>query len=317
MAMKNMTRMERFDAAVRGEALDRLPASAWLHFASEHLQPKKVAELHVEYARAFGWDYVKVMNDYRYPLPGLSEVQRESDLQRFSPVGMTEQAFFYQLTCLKELRAAFGPDMPLLETLFNPLQTLVRASGAGAAELVLAHPEAGHNALEAITETLIEYIAACRAVGVTGLFYSINGALDPAHGGLTDGQFAEFVAPYDRRILAAAVGLTRVAHVHGFDLHFDRVLDYPVEVFSWSHLNSAPSLAEARAMTQAAFMGGVNEVAIARQSVSEVAADIRASAKEAGTHKLLIGPGCTVPPDTPARLLRTIGDTVRQIKVNA
>ncbi len=313
--MKSMTRLERFEAAVRGEEVDRLPASVWLHFASEHLPGRKVAELHVEFAKAYGWDYLKVMNDYRYPLPGLNEVQRESDLQRFSPVGMTEQAFHEQLVCLRELRAAVGPDMPLIETLFNPLQTLVRATGVNVAQLVFAHPQAGHNALDAITETLIEYIRQLQMLGVNGIFYSINGAVEPAKGGLTDDQFAEFVAPYDLRILHAAEGMTRVAHVHGFHLRFDRVAHYPVEAFSWSHLNSAPALGEARKLTQAALMGGVNEVRIAHQAPSEVMSDIRKSVQDAGARKLLIGPGCTVPPDTPAKLLRVVGDAVRQIKV--
>jgi uroporphyrinogen decarboxylase len=313
--MKNMTRLERFNAAVRGEQVDRLPASVWLHLASEHLPGKKVAELHTEYAKAYGWDYLKVMNDYRYPLPGLTEVQRESDLQRFSPVGMTEQAFHEQLTCLKALREMVGPDMPLIETLFNPLQTLVRTTGVNVMQLVFAHPEAGHNALDAITETLIEYIRRLQALGVNGIFYSINGAVEPEKGGLTDAQFAEFVAPYDERILKAAEGMIRVAHIHGFHLRFDRVVNLPVEVFSWSHLNSAPALADARKMTSAAFMGGINETHIAHQAVSEVAHDIRKSVAEAGARKFIIGPGCTVPPDTPAKLLRSIGDVARQIKI--
>jgi uroporphyrinogen-III decarboxylase len=61
-------------------------------------------------------------------------------------------------------------------------------------------------------------------------------------------------------------------------------------------------------------MGGINEAHIAHQAASEVASDIRKSVAEAGARKLLIGPGCTVPPDTPAKLLRSISDVVRQLK---
>jgi uroporphyrinogen decarboxylase len=310
-----MTRLERFNAATRGDDVDRLPVSVWLHFASEHLPGQEVARLHLEYFNAYGWDYLKVMNDYRYPLPGISEITAESDLMRFAPCGMSEPSFAQQLTCLRELRSTLGSDTPIIETLFNPLQTLVRASGANAAAVVFAHPEAGHTALDAVTQTLIDYIGACREIGVNGIFYSINGAVDPAHGGLTDEQFAEFVAPYDLRILAAAQGVTRIAHVHGFHLRFDRAMNYPVEVFSWSHLNSAPSLAEARLLTQAALVGGIDEVAIPKQSVSDIASDITCSVEEAGVRKFLVGPGCTVPPDTPKRLLMAAGEATRRIKV--
>ena len=104
-------------------------------------------------------------------------------------------------------------------------------------------------------------------------------------------------------------------HVHGFNLEFGRTVNYPVEAFSWSHHQTVPSLAEARGLTQAALMGGINEGAIAKQSVAEISADIASAAHEAGTRKLLIGPGCTVPPDTPYRLQEAARHAAHQIKV--
>jgi uroporphyrinogen decarboxylase len=309
-----MTKLERFMAAIRGEDVDRLPASVWLHFASEHLSGAEAAQLHLSFMREYDWDYLKVMNDYRYPLPGVPAVGSEAHLRRFEPLSMSEPAFAQQLACLRALRAAMGPDTPMIETLFNPLQTLVRGSGAGAQRLVFEHPDAGRHALEAITRTLIAYLDAIRDIGVTGVFYSINGAVQPGKGGLTDSQFAAFVAPYDLRILEAARGMVRVAHVHGFDLLFERVLGYPVEAFSWSHFNSAPSLSDARRLTSAALIGGINEAAVARQSTLDIAEDIRASTAQAGSRKLLIGPGCTVPPDMPRRLMKAASQTVRQLK---
>jgi len=308
-----MTKLERFMAAIRGEDVDRLPVSVWLHFASEHLPGDETAQLHLSFMREYDWDYLKLMNDYRYQLPGVPAVTSEAHLRRFEPLPMSEPTFAQQLTCLKTLRAALGPGTPMIETLFNPLQTLVRGSGANAQRLVFEHPDAGRQALESITRTLIAYLDAIREIGVTGIFYSINGAVQPGKGGLTDQQFAAFVAPYDLRILEAAQGMVRVAHVHGFDLLFERVLGYPVEAFSWSHFNSAPSLAEARRLTQAALMGGINEAAVARQSTFDIANDIRMSVAEAGSRKLLIGPGCTVPPDMPRRLMKAAAQTVRQL----
>ncbi len=307
-----MSKRARFMGAIQGEPVDRLPVSVWLHFASEHLPGEKVARLHLDFLDAYDWDYLKVMNDYRYPLPGVAAVTTADDLRRFRPWSMEEPEFAQQLVCLRALRAALGPDVPMIETLFNPLQTLARGSGAGAAAAVLDNPAAGRQALETITKTLVAYIGACREIGVDGIFYSINGAVDPARGGLSDAAWAEFVEPYDLRVLEAAAGMVRVGHVHGFNLRFDRVAGYPVEAFSWSHHNTAPSLAEARGLTSAALIGGINETAVARQSVAEIAADIRAAVAEAGPRKLLIGPGCTVPPDMPGRLMRAAAQAARE-----
>lgn len=313
--MTTLTKLERFSAAVRGDAVDHPPVGAWVHFASEHLPAADVARLHVAFHRAYDFDFVKVMNDYRFPLPGGARaVATRDDLLRIRPLGTDAPHFAEQLACLGEIRAAVGPSVPMLETLFDPLQTLVRASGASAREVVFAHPDAGHAALDAITQSLVGYIGALKDLRVDGLFYSINGAVRPDKGGLTDAQFAEFVAPYDARVLAAAEGLTRVAHVHGFDLMFERCAAYPVEVFSWSHLRSAPSLAEARSLTGAALMGGMDETAVARQSVVELEADIQRSAAEAGGRRFIVAPGCTFPPDTPSRMFHAAVAAARALR---
>ncbi len=313
--MKTMTKLERFNAAVRGDDVDRLPVCMWVHFASEHYSGEETARLHVNFFKTYDWDFMKTMNDYRLPLPGAPNVTTREHLLAFKPLPMDHPTYANQLACLRRIRAEIGPDVAILDTLFDPLQTLVRGTGRHARDLVLSNPEAGHVALEAITQTLIAYIGELRKLGVNGLFYSINGAVEPAKGGLTDAQYAEFVAPYDQRILQAAEGMTRIAHVHGFHLRFERCLSYPVEVFSWSHLATPPSLAEARKLTTAALLGGMDETKIAYQSVDDVRADITRSVEEAGPRKLLIGPGCTVPPDTPYRLLKAAGDTVRTLRV--
>ncbi len=311
--MDGMTKMERFMAAIRGENVDHLPASMWLHFATEHLSSEETARAHLRYFATYNWDYLKSMNDYRYPLPKGESVNSADELLAFKPLAMTVPAFAKQLNCLNILHSELGPNVPIVETLFNPLQTLVRAAGASAAQVVFANPQAGHAALEAITQTLIDYVAGCREAGITGLFYSINGAGSPEFGGLNAAQFDEFVKPYDLRILRSAAGMVRIAHVHGYHLEFGRTLDYPVEAYSWSHRHTAPSLAEARELTGAALIGGIDEVAISHQSVEDISADIEAAAREAGPRKLLIGPGCTVPPDTPYRLQVAASRAARRI----
>jgi uroporphyrinogen decarboxylase len=313
--MTSMTKMQRFMAAINGEPLDHLPVSMWLHFATEHLSGEDTARAHLRYMAAYDWDYLKVMNDYRYPLPSGQNVTSEADLLAFKPLPMSEPEFAKQLECLRILRAELGPDVPIVETLFNPLQTLVRGAGGSATLIAFDHPQAGHAMLDAITQTLCDYVTACKAIGVNGLFYSINGASRADAGGLTAAQFDEFVKPYDLRILQAGAGMVRIAHVHGFNLEFGRTVNYPVEAFSWSHHQTAPSLAEARGLTRAALIGGINEGAIAKQSVAEISADIAAAASEAGTRKLLIGPGCTVPPDTPYRLQVAARHAAHQIGV--
>lgn len=308
-----MTKRERFQAALKGDVVDRPPISVWLHFASEHLDGAESARRHLDFQRAYDWDYVKAMNDYRLPLPDAHATLGRADLARFQPLAPSAPFLAEQLVCLKAIRRRLGADTPILETIFNPLQTLVRASGRGALAVALANPAEAKIALEAVTETLIGYVYALRDIGVDGLFYSINGAVDPAHGGLTDEQYSLLVAPYDQRILAAAEGMARMVHIHGFHLRFDRCADLPCEAFSWSHFNSGPSLTQARALTRAALVGGLNEQLIDRQSEAEAIEDVRRSLAEAGPGPLILGPGCAIPSDTPHHVLKAVADAARAL----
>ena len=308
-----MSAMERFQAAVSGQEVDRLPVSVWLHLASEHLPGEEVASLHLRYWREYGWDFLKVMNDYRYPLPeGLASVEGPADLLRFEPVGLDAEPFARQLECLRVLRRELGKAVPLVETLFDPFQTLVRAAGEPARQVALEHPEAALHALEAITQSLCRYVEACRELGVTGLFFSINGARGAQEGGVPEPAFRRLMEPFDRRVLQAAEGLVRIGHVHGHRLAFERVRDYPVEAWNWSHHHTPPAPAEVRATSPAAIIGGIDELRIAHQTPEQVARDIEAIVGQVGRRGLLIGPGCTVPPDTPRRLLHAAARAARQ-----
>lgn len=306
-----MTKKERFLAAIRGDEVDRLPVSVWLHFASEHWPGEEVARLHLAYLKEYDWDYLKTMNDYRYPLPGIEAVETEADLRRFEPLSMDEPAFAQQLACLRKLRAELGDQVPIVETVFNPLQTLIRGAGSSLWPVMKAYPDAARQALEACTQTLVAYVNACREAGVTAIFFSVNGASHPGgEGGTSLEEFNTFIAPYDKRVLEAAEGLVRIGHIHGFNLDFQRVLSYPVEAFNWSHHHTAPSLAEARRLTDAALIGGINELRVFSQTPGEVKADIQAAVREAGSRRFLVGSGCTVPPDTPRRILHAARQAV-------
>jgi uroporphyrinogen decarboxylase len=313
--MERLSKKERFQAAITGQDVDHLPVSVWLHLASEHLPGVEAARLHLAYYHAYDWDYLKVMHDYRFPLPGgLAEISNEGELKMLEPLDSRADNFKKQLELYDALMPELGDEPPLIETLFDPLQTLVRACGAGVRQVIFDSPMAGHQALEAVTQSLVSFIGELKNRGVDGLFYSINGAVQPAAGGLADRVWQEFVDPYNRRILRAAEGMLRIAHIHGFDLAIERVLDYPVEAWSWSHFNSAPSLAAMRKMTDACLFGGINEVEMAHQKESELARDIADAVDEAGKRKLVIGPGCTVPPDTAFHLLRAARQAVQKIQ---
>jgi uroporphyrinogen decarboxylase len=151
-----MNKRELFHAAVRGETLERPPVTTWVHFLSDHLPGEETARLHQRFLEAYDWDLLKVMNDYRYPVPaGVQTYKDPESIRAFRPLGLDEPAFAEQLRCLSALRATLGPDIALVDTMFDPYQQMLRNVGFSEAPNLHKHRSDTLHALEAVADTLV------------------------------------------------------------------------------------------------------------------------------------------------------------------
>ncbi len=310
-----MNRRERFLAAVEGHAVDRPPVTAWVHFLSDHLSGAETADLHAKFLRAYDWDVAKLMNDYRYPVPaGLELLDSPEAMRRFKPLSLDERAFAEQLRAIECLRRELGPDWPILDTLFDPYQQVLRNVGFSQAAAVAAHRDAALEMIDAVADTLCRYVGAARAAGADGFFLSINGAIRSGFPrGSDDATYRTFQRPFDLRLLEAAQATVRVLHVHGVGLDLDRVLDYPCEVFSVSdRLPGNPSLTELRRRTDRCLMGGIDETRVQERPLPDVRAEIDDAFAQAGRERFILAPGCTLPSFTPERTLRHLREYTRR-----
>lgn len=311
-----MNRRERFLAAVEGREPDRPPVTAWVHFLSDHLSGEDTADLHVKFLREYDWDIAKLMNDYRYPVPaGLERLDSADGMRRFRRLSLDEPAFARQLQAIRCLRRELGPDWPILDTLFDPYQQVVRNVGFSEGRHIPQHRQAALDMIGSVCDTLCDYVAAARDAGADGFFMSINSAIrEGAPRGVGDAVFREYQRPFDLRLLEAAEGSVRVLHVHGVGLDLDRVLDYPCEVISLSdRLQGNPSLSALRARTDRCLMGGIDETRIQERPLPELRAEIDDALAQAGRRRFILAPGCTVASFTPQRSLRCLRDHARTL----
>jgi uroporphyrinogen decarboxylase len=307
-----MNKKERFSAAVNGADVDHPPCTAWVHFATDYLPGEEVARRHAAFVRAFDWDICKVMHDYRYPLPeGVETLTGPKDMLRFTPQPANSKNYVEQLKVIRALRADLGPDVPLVDTFFDPFQQVMRKVGYGKARLVYENEREGLQMLEAVTETVCGYMQELKKAGCDGVLYSINGAIaPPGDRGIDDATFKTFLRPFDLRVLEAMQGMVRILHVHGTHVDMRRVLDYPCEVFSVSdRLAGNPSLTQLRAMTDKCLMGGIDEMRVHDRSLPELREEIQDAYKQAGKRKFILAPGCTSAPQTPEHIWRCVRET--------
>jgi uroporphyrinogen decarboxylase len=326
-----MTRRERVLAALRGDPVDHVPLSFWLHnFATEN-SAAALADETLRMAAAFGWDYLKPQSRAQCfaEMWGLTyrpsterampyTVTREplvtaDDVARVRAVDPHHGALGEQLEALKAIRARVGADVPIIWTVFSPLMVLpflVRGGKPQVFALLRADGRAVERGLAAIAETLTAYARACLAAGADGLFYATNVATRAL---TTAEECRRFQRPFDRQILDAVAGAPfTLLHVCGDDVLFDEFVDYPVTAFSWAAVPGNPSLKEGHRMTGRPVVGGLPaKPEIASMTSGTLVARAAAAIAEMSGRWLLLGPECSVNPDTPEALFHAVGKAVQ------
>jgi uroporphyrinogen decarboxylase len=318
---KMPTKMQRFLAAVRGEPVDYPPSVAWCNFVTDAVDGKENARRQLAFYEACDWDFCKVMNDYRLSPPaGMETLDTPADMLRFAKQPMSDRIFAEQLDCLRIMRARLGPDVPLVDTLFEPFFSLLFAVGFSKAVFIRSHPDEAARMLDALTATFVDYVAELKKIPVDGVLYATNACiLAPSSRGISDAEFRAFHRPYDLRLLNALEGLVRIVHAHGNPLDLGRILDYPCEVLSWSdRLAGNPSIASVRKLTGKCLMGGVDETKLQERSLPEIRAEVAdALAQAGGPRNFILSPGCNVASGVALRSLASMREAARDGAVTA
>lgn len=317
--MSDETKRARVLAAVRGEPVAQLPVSLWLHNFAKENSAGELAEETIRLAKRFDFDYLKPQSraqcfsemwglTYRPPVERATPytvthhpLHDAQGFRRLAPADPRAGALGEQIEALALIRRALGPKIPIIWTVFSPMMVarfLFPGNEAQVLELVRTDPTAVEEGLEAITETLTEYVRACLEAGADGLYFAVTAARE---GQLTAAECRRFQRPFDLRILDAASSAPfNVLHLCGDSVLFDEFTDYPIAAFSWAAGASNPSLSEGHRRTGRAVIGGFPaKPMIAAMPPGEVAAMGRAAVAEMQRRYLLLGPACSINPDTP------------------
>jgi uroporphyrinogen decarboxylase len=285
----------------------------------------------VEFQLEYGWDWVKLnprkhyhVEDwgvrYRYsgraaekPVLEAWPVHQPDDWAAITSRPPDRGALAEQVEAVHLLRRSLPAEIPIVQTVFTPLAVLGEmVSEPGELRLHLrTHPNAVRGALEAVTRTYESYVRLILAAGADGIYFATTDWASKNHMSAED--YRAWSRPYDLRVLSAAQDAPfNVLHVCKrrnllFELH-----DYPVRAFSFDATDPTnPTLAEALARLPGAVMGGIShEEALQQPSSEAVLAEYRRGLELTGGRRWLVGPGCSIPPATPAANLKAVRSAV-------
>jgi uroporphyrinogen decarboxylase len=203
--------------------------------------------------------------------------------------------------------------VPIIWTVFAPLMVapyLLEGERPQLAEIMRQEPAALERGLAAVAETLAGYAQAAIQFGADGLFYATNVATADF---LSAEACRRFQRPFDLPVLeAASSGWFTMLHLCGDGVLFDEFFDYPFDCLSWAAGGSNPGLSELQRRIGRAVVGGLpGKPAIAELTETEAADLALGAIRELDGRWLLLGPGCSINPDTPERVLIAARDAAR------
>jgi uroporphyrinogen decarboxylase len=308
-----MTRIERVRAALAGREVDRPPFTLWYHFGLQHAPAERTAQAHLEFLDAYNLDWLKVMNDYSYPMPARLETLADpADLRRVAPFDPAQGPLGEQLKVVELLAPALRGRALFVDTVFNAWNTLRRSVVKDAmAALMRDHGAALETALGVVNDNLIRYALASLRRGAAGIFLSVPASAES----VTADEYERFMRPFDLAFLEAVRGSGEfhILHAHGNRLHLDRLLDYPVHAISWADRDAGPSLAEMRGRTALALVGGIGHARFPEVSAARLREEIQGTVREAGRTRLLLAPGCAIPTYSFPELIRVARDAASRV----
>jgi uroporphyrinogen decarboxylase len=308
-----MDHWQRVEAAIAGAEVDRVPVALWRHFPVDDQDPRKLVEHTLAWQRRWDFDLVKFMPSGTYGVEDWGAVSayggqangaravvrpavtRTQDWLALADLDVREGVYGRQNEALRGAAQALRGSVPILQTVFSPLTTARKLATERLFADVRRAPDAVHRALRLITDVTVRFALDALAAGAHGVFLATQLASDRL---LTRDEYAEFGVRYDLELLAALAGRARLSmlHVHGEDIMFDLVADYPVAMVNWHDRVTAPTLREAAARFPGLLVGGLNENgALCAGEDSAIAAEIGDAIRQTGGRRLMIGPGCVVP----------------------
>lgn len=317
-----MKKIERIKAALSGKQVDRPPVALWRHWPIDDQRAELLAERALDFQKRYDWDFIKIppsssycIDDYGAKhayraLPSgrwlLGErtykarlIQQISDWDAIMPVDISKGTYGRILQCLKIVIEKRDPDIPVIQTVFNPINMARYMAGD---EVYLAHlrraPEKLERALKAMTETCANFVRASISEGADGIFLSTSAA---SYDVMSVAEHDRFCRPYDLEVLRAGTkGWFNILHIHGQQPMFTELTDYTVQAVNWHDRSAGPGLKEAFGLFNGALVGGIEQYhTLHFGTPEEVEAQVHDAVRQTNGRRLIVAAGCTYPVTVP------------------
>jgi uroporphyrinogen decarboxylase len=326
MSIAHRSRLEK---CLQNEHLDQIPIALWRHFPVDDQNPERLAAATIAFQNTYDFDLIKVSPSSSFCIKdwgagdrwtGNPEGSREyekfviktpDDWEKLASLNPTKGYLGDQLKCLGLIRKDI-PDTPMIQTIFSPLAQAKNLIGKDKLVIHLRkYPEAVLAGLKIITRVTLDFIAEAKKTGIDGLFYAVQHA---QLGILSPDEFETFERVFDIEILNSCLDLwLNMVHIHGDDILFDRVVNYPVQIINWHDRFTPPTLGEAKNQFKGIVCGGLRQWDTMVLGTPEmVRTEALQAIQETEGQRFILGTGCVLPITAPQGNIIAACQSIRQ-----
>ena len=284
--------------------------SLWRHFYHCEQTVDQLTTSMIQWHEKWNWDFLKLNPpacyhvldwEAKYELfddesrePELRQpvIRRIEDIERVRILDPAKGKLGEQLQVTRNLREHFGKDLPILQTIFSPIEIAHRLmSGRESLDaLRKSAPDAVQSLLERIQKTFLDFALRSLDAGADGIFFATKWATSDW---MTWSAYEQFGRTHELPILSALQDREAliVLHVCGERTFLDKMLNYPADIFSYDFFaEGVPSPEEVVQRTDKFVLGGVDPARLASEPDS-VLQDCKRLSK---IDRWLIGPSCVI-----------------------
>ncbi len=306
-AQTSLSKREVMNRFLNG-TLDKsyVPAAFFMHFDKNSKVGEGAVNSHIKYFVSSGMDFVKVQFEQGY---GRRTIEKAEDWEQIQPFDVS----FFQptLDVVKGVYDIAGHEAMVLPTVYSPFQMLIQTVGAPTVvKYAKEDPTRVTKALDIFTNAIIQYVQACKKIGVDGFYTPTQGGETKFYD--TPGFFEKFVKPYDLRVMNECNKGTKlnILHICDYEGTYDelkRFADYPGQIVNTPNVvNGQPfSLQDGEKLFKRIAMGGLDRKGIiVNGTAAEVKAEVE-KVKKNHPQRFILGAECTIRPTTPVENIRT------------
>jgi uroporphyrinogen decarboxylase len=325
-----MDHWERIRAAQRGQETDRVPICLWRHWPIEDQAADSLAAAMLRWQREYDCDLVKhapagsyVVEDWGGQTAYIPEKDRGLGVRTMLRYAVEEANQWPRLEQLDVRRGHLGRQLeavrlvveelkgsvPILQTVFSPLNIGPKLAGERALADMRGQPEIYKEGLQIMAETTARFALASIEAGAHGIVF-----VAPCNRRLySEAEYREFGEPFDRIVLDAVRPQAEIILILalGEEIMFDLIAAYPADAINWRDRTSGPSLNEAQTRFPGLLMGGIEEErTLLHGPEAAIRAEVRDAIGQTGGRRLIVGPGSTPLTATPGGHFRAAREAI-------